>query len=547
MPGVEKCGRAHASVGTPRRLLLALGVLSSFIGCATPTTPRNVIVVLVDTLRADRLGAYGNTRGLTPFLDSLGGHSYVFRNAYSQAPWTSPSVAALFTSRLPSELGIVAFQSNIEERETALAEVLRDHGYRTGAFLAHWFLVGHGFEQGFDVFQQWHYQGEPKTRGPHLNEQALAWLDGRAANQRSSRSTSVHYPEPHVPYAPPADALDRAFAWNDRSPLFVYLHYPEPRVPYAPAADALDRPFAWLEEDAVSGRSPVFMYLHYTEPHVPYLPPADALKRVRGDGVAPDVNAINALVVKKGGAPSALTAAQLHDVTDLYDGEVASLDATLSALFDGLQARHLLDNAVVVVTADHGEGFQEHGYVGHGNTLFNDLVHVPLLISVPGMSTRIDVDEPVALIDVAPTVLDLVGITAPSSFEGHALGPVMRRAGASWLGPLRGLWAGAPDANRPLFTERSAALVVFPQHERGVVIGTEKYIAARGRAGEFYDLAADPEERQPDALSAADRDRLRAALAEWPNHLDHGVAAATAAPVDAETRERMRAVGYGDE
>jgi arylsulfatase A-like enzyme len=543
MPGVGSCRRAHAFARASRCLLVAIGALVSLIGCAKPIPPRNVIIVLVDTLRADRLGAYGNTRGLTPFLDSLAGRAYVFHNAYSQAPWTSPSVAALFTSRIPNELGIVTFASNVQERETVLAEVLHDHGYSTGAFLAHWFLLGRGFEQGFDAFQQRRFAGERKTRGTHLNDQAFAWLDRGAANERSRH---LHYPEPHVPYAPPADALDRAFAWNERSPLFTYLHYPEPHVPYAPPADALDRAFAWLDQRG-SGESPIFLYLHYTEPHVPYAPPGDALKRVRGDGVTPDLNAVNALIVNKNRAPSALTAAQLHDVTDVYDAEVASLDDTLRALFDGLKARHLLDDAVVVVTADHGESFQEHGYVGHGNSLFNDLVRVPLLIALPGMPARIDVDEPVALIDVAPTLLDLVGITAPNSFEGQTLRPAMLRGATRWLGPLRRLWAGAPDDDRPLFTERSAALVVNPQHERAVVIGREKYIAASGLAGEFYDLAADPEEQRPDALSAADRDRLRRALAERTDHLDHGSAVPTSAPIDAETRERMQALGYGDQ
>lgn len=319
MAGAEKCGRAHASARARRRLSVAvLGALLCAIGCTTPSVPPNVIVVLVDTLRADRLGAYGDTRGLTPFLDSLAGRSYVFHNAYAQAPWTSASVAALFTSRLPSEVGIVSFASTVQERETALAEVLHDHGYGTGAFLAHWFLLGHGFEQGFDVFQQRHFSREPKTRGTHINEQAFAWLDERAASDRSPLFNYPHYAEPRVPFAPHANALDLAFAWNDRSPLFMYLHYPEPHVPYAPPADAFDRAFAWLDEPA-SGRSPVFMYLHYIEPHVPYAPPPDALKRIRPDAAPPDLNAINALVVNKNRAPSTLTAAQVQDMTDMYD------------------------------------------------------------------------------------------------------------------------------------------------------------------------------------------------------------------------------------
>jgi arylsulfatase A-like enzyme len=447
------------------------------IGCREPPPPNVVIVVVADALRADRLGAYGNRQGLTPFLDSFAARAYVFRRAYSQAPWTGASVASLFTSRFPSQLGITSFRSLLGPEEHTLAEALHEHGYSTGAFIAHWFLRGTGLEQGFDVFSQYSAWSQRKTRAPALNKGVLAWLD------RSRREGQ-----------------------------------------------------------------PLFLYLHYLETHAPYLPPPAALQRVLDGREAPKLDTMNRdlMTPKKF---QRFSAAEMRQAMDAYDAEVASLDDSLGELFSELTARGLLAHAVVVFTADHGEAFQEHGYYGHGASLFNELLHVPLIIGVPGLATRVDVDESVALIDVAPTVLELAGAPACRSFEGRTLTGTMRRAGPSWLGPLRVLWDREDGTDRPILSERAADFErsVLPEHERALILGTTKYIAAPGYEGQFYDLETNPDERDGGSVSAEDRERLRRGFDDLTRDIGQRAVASKSLPLDPQTRERLRALGYLDE
>src|SRR5205085_2762249 len=185
-----------------------------------------------------------------------------------------------------------------------------------------------------------------------------------------------------------------------------------------------------------------------------------------------------------------------------------AVDAGLGQLFQLLERERFLENAVVVLTADHGEGFWDHGTVGHGSSLFDELIHVPLIMLVPGNDTHVDVDEVVSLVDVAPTVLDLAEIARPASFEGRSMRALM--VAPSWrnlFGLIRRLrtrsWSGTAYSDMALNEESARKLVAAtrgPQHLRAVVVGPAKLITTLGGDVQYYDLARDPHEKGTAAL-----------------------------------------------
>jgi len=466
-------GAAVRGIWRCRCSLVAAVSLALLCGAACTRSPApNALIILVDTLRAGRLGAYGNERGLTPFLDSLAKRAVVFRNAYTQSSWTSPSVATLFTSRYPSQHRIVSFRSPLADEEITLAEVLAARGYESGGFSANFLLSPHfGYWQGFS-----HKQVFPRARGK---------VD--MANPSKARASRVNY---------------AALSWLEQRP---------------------------------SATKPYLLYLHYLEPHIPYAPEQAYLDHVLAGRAAPDRGQVNASMYF--GKQTAWTSEQLQAAEDYYDAEIMSVDNAIRELFDALAERHALDNTVVVITADHGEEFQEHHGMGHGRTLHQEVLHIPLLFLLPGQQERIDVDAPVSLVDVAPTILDLLGVAAPASFAGSSLRPLMKPA-------ARGQSAAADGV---VFAELLKQVPGSDQliHQRAVITGATKLIEGEGEA-QFYDLATDREERDPDALAAAERTRLRDTLATFDRRFSAAPGQATQAAPDEDTLERMRALGYTD-
>jgi arylsulfatase A-like enzyme len=470
------------------RVLLLASLLAA-TGCrggaAPPTARPNVLVVVIDTLRADRLGVYGNTRGLTPFLDGLAAHGHVVRRARAQAPWTNPSVASILTSRYPSQHGVVDYRSVLPAAELTLAEVLTAEGYATGAFSANG-LIGEslGFGQGFDRFEA-HLltKGDDPAylripvRADRIGAEALAWLDG-------------------------------------------------------------------VRRDGPAG-APIFLYLQLMEPHAPYAPPPALLERVRGD--APPVDLRRASEAMFIDTVDPVDGAELREIRDAYDASVLAVDEALRGLFGALEARGFFENAVVVVTADHGEEFQEHGGRGHGRTLFDETIRVPLIVVATGRPGPGVVEHLVSLVDVAPTILELVGISVPSRFAGASFAADLdsgtwsrlRRAVAdlSSRGP-------APASYSELLVPPGGEAARGTSHERALVVDDEKLICWRDGERRFYDLAVDPGEEQPNIVEDPDRVRLEARLREVRAYAERDPSPAEVRMPDARTREALEALGY---
>ncbi|MBX3025596.1 sulfatase [bacterium] len=469
------------------RALRALALLALLLpaGCSrTPATPPNIVLVLIDTLRPDRLGVYGNTRGLSPFLDELAARSTVFDNAYAQSSWTSASVASLFTSRYQSQTGVTSFSSVLPAEEDTLAEALRAGGYDSGAFVANFLLRANlGYDQGFATFDNY------------------ARIDPTTPGQIEKAS---------------ADRINReALAWLDHRPI----------------------------------QAPRFLYLHYMEPHVPFAPRPEALATVMGDQPLPDAAAVNQAFRIWTLVDFSKDPALMQATKDLYDAEVLSIDMALRELFTELGRRGVLDDAIVVVMADHGEEFLEHGLIGHDKTLYEEVIRVPLIIHLPGQRARYDVRRNVSLVDVAPTLLDLAGIARPAAYEGRSLAPLLRRGrdGAWSLAGLRNWFAARTAGEPPVVSEliKVANATRYSPHERAVIIGSDKMIAGVDGQREFYELASDPAERHGDAVAAP----VRAALERVTEPLQAAAAhggdgTGGAAVIDEDTKERMRALGY---
>jgi len=340
----------------PLRGCIALALIAFALGCERP--PKHLVLITVDTLRADRIGAYGYPAAKTPVIDSLANESIRFDRAYSHASLTKPAVASLLTGRLADEHGVYHNQGRLNPEVRTLAEYLSDQGFETAAFIGNYILRrGHGLERGFASYTEEFVAMELKRPIPEnpagvLVDEALEWAASRPPDRRLF--LWLHLLEPHGPYTPPD---------FERPPEVAG----EPELP---------------ESRSQSGRHAI--------PRYQWL----------GHG-------------------------RLSEYLLRYDGEIADVDRHLATLMDGLREIGILEDSVVVFSADHGEAFGEDDlYCAHGEGLDDVLLRVPLLLRIPGRSPAVRNDL-VRLIDVMPTVLESLGV----AFEGLPGETILRDRG----------------------------------------------------------------------------------------------------------------------
>ena len=367
----------------PRPRALALLCLLALAGCRGSPPLDLLLLISVDTLRADHLGAYGDTRGLTPHLDALARQSQVFDAAYAPAPFTLPSVAALLTGRYPESLGVLSNVSRLPDGTPTLATELQRRGWRTAAVVSNLALgrkagLAAGFERYDDdlpqreAVRQW-----PERVAAATTDAALAALDERIGPGRIF--LWVHYVDPHGPYTPPAGYRER------------YLEAERQRFD-----GARELPVGARGGDGLSA-----------------LPTYQFVEGVRDVGF-----------YRAG-----------------YAGEVDYVDAEIGRLLEGVRSRGLAERSLVVFTADHGESLGEDElWFDHRDFLSDALVRVPLLVRRPGAAPgrRADV---ASLVDLYPSLLKLLEDAAPgASHPGRdLLAPRAARAtGRSYLASLRG-------------------------------------------------------------------------------------------------------------
>jgi arylsulfatase A-like enzyme len=387
------------------------------------TRARNVLLIVIDTLRADHLGAYGYARPSSPHIDAFARQAALFEHGYSHAPWTMPSVASMFTSLEPKDHGISDWQQPLDLHLLTLAEQLQAHGYRTEGYVSHGVLARlYQFDQGFDVYDS-------------------SVVDGRL----------------------PRD-ITTAREVTDL------------------AVRALERPLP----------QPFFLWVHYFDPHDAYLNHAEH--------------------------PFGLAA------IDRYDSEIAYTDVQVGRLLGALERAGRRDDTVVALLSDHGEGFGAHRHLFHTVTLFDELLHIPYVLRVPGVPAQ-RVSELVRAIDLAPTLLSLLGQPIPPQFRGS---PIALDARGRFV----------VGAGRPLVAEtrRFADL-------RALRLGRYKLILDRAQGRRrLFDVEADPTEQRNLAKQRPDvAERLQALLEA---HYAQGTREAPRRTLPPDLERDLKSLGY---
>src|SRR6266480_6507208 len=314
------------------RLLHCVALLTACAGTAYSKPPAttqhpNIVLITLDTTRADRMGCLGSDRGLTPNLDSLARQSSVFSRAYSQIPLTTPSHATILTGTYPQFHHVNYMGDLLGAALPFLPDIFHRNGYRTAAFVGGLVLdpkkLAQGFERGVDTYDAgFHRRGTGGDRYQSLERRG-------------------------------AEVVARALAW-------------------------LSKPSA----------KPFFLWVHLYDPHDPYDPPEPFKSRYS---------------------------------TQPYDGDVAYTDFVVGKLLAALRTRGLFDSTLIAVMADHGEAFGEHGEKHHGIFLYDETIHVPLLIKTPRQKSNEKIAVRVGLVDVAPTILQAANLPVPAAMQGQSL------------------------------------------------------------------------------------------------------------------------------
>jgi arylsulfatase A-like enzyme len=441
--------------------------------------PPNVLLFTIDTLRANHVGPWGSRRPTSPVVSDLASRSVVFTQAIVQYPLTTPSHASILTSRYPRSHGATDNAVPIDESVILLSEVLKEHGYSTAGFVTAGFVgARYGFARGFDHFVE-------MNAGDFRTSSLIEWLEQLRIWRILWRWRSLDAS---------TAAVERWIVRERSVPFFVWVHQYAPHTPYSP-------PFRYERKwDTVQSR---------------LIPTVKRLSEVN-DGTR------------------AMSAEDRAHAVSLYDAEIEYADRMMGGVLDALDRSGQAGNTLIVFTADHGEClYDRQSYWGHGDRLYDEEVVVPLLFSAPwAIESGTSVDVQVESIDIAPTILDFLGLTPNDSFQGESLLRLLTR-------PARRSGSAAREPGPPAFSIVSGSRMI---RQAGW-----KYIEHDDPAleAELYDLESDPGETVDLIRQAPDRARaLAGVLEDWEAIVPSVRSEAPARDEDA--LKALRALGYLD-
>jgi arylsulfatase A-like enzyme len=494
LPGLAGAVAALACFAYGRELLWEHRALTR-LAAATPGAP-NVLLIVLDTVRADGLSLYGYDRDTSPNLVRLGRRGVQFDRAGATSSWTLPSHASIFTGRWPNQLAVGWFRP-LDATYPTLAEALGARGYVTGGFVANSVFchADYGLARGF-----LHYEDIPVSPVEVLRSTQLGKRLLNSIDRERYRLSALLGDELFV----------RVFGDDPRASLTGDRKKDAARI----NRDALN----WIS--AQRGR-PFFVFLNYCDTHDPYIPPLGVQRHFGRQASTQAEHATIRDWLKLDRSPRASSNIEL--VRDAFDDCTAYLDDQLGRLFNELETRGLLENTLVLITADHGELFGEHNNIfGHWSTLYSEEIRVPLLVISPGRvpSGKI-ISAPVSLRDLPATVVDLAGLGPESSFPGRSL--------ARFWDPGAGANLSAAD---PVFSEVELDRLPMDHKDklqRSLTIGDKVYICNARGDEELYNVADDPAEAHnlaglADARPALEQFRtsLKRLLADNPDPRDVG-------------------------
>jgi arylsulfatase A-like enzyme/Tfp pilus assembly protein PilF len=398
--------------------------------------PRNVVLITLDTTRADRMGFLGSKRGLTPNLDALAKQSLIFTRAYSQVPLTTSSHATILTGTYPQFHKVTGPEVPLTKELPYLPVILRQHGYATAAFVSSVILDpragGHGFDRGFVTY-------DAGFHSRRLGEDRYKTLERRGEEVVAHAS-------------------------------------------------------AWLNNHRAS---PFFIWIHLFDPHAPYDPPEPFKSRY---------------------------------ASELYDGEIAYTDSVVGKFLDELRAHGLFDDAIIVAMADHGEALGEHGERGHGIFLYDPTIHVPLLFKLPRESSGgKKIEAPAGLVDVTPTILQVLGFPIPRAIQGKSLLPAPKTNGGK-------------TSDRSIYAETDYPRQFGWSSLRSLRRGKYLFISAPRK--ELYDENSDASSEHDVASKyGAVTSTLAAALDKFRQQTASSATKSTGT-LDSQQSHQLRALGY---
>ena len=337
-----------------------------------PAGTPNVLVIVMDTVRADHVSLYGYERPTTPNLQQIAREGVTFDNDIAASSWTLPSHASMLTGRYPHEHGADG-ETPLDTRYPTLSEALRQHGYRTAGFSANLFYFTRrgGFARGFIHFEDYFYS---------LGDMFFRTLWGRIANR----------------YAPDSPRFDE--------------------LPTRKRASEVNRELIhWIDQDR---SKPFFAFINYFDAHEPYMTVPEYRDKFRDHLSLPPVSLLNhndQQVLRKDNPYlfrlSRMSPPDFQEQVDNYDRSILYMDAQIGNLFTELKDRGMDRNTLVIITSDHGEAFRDHGLLTHRNALYRELIHVPLVYWWPGrIPANVRVDRPVTAVSLPATIVDLLGV-----------------------------------------------------------------------------------------------------------------------------------------
>jgi arylsulfatase A-like enzyme len=464
-------------------------------GSSPLATGPDIVVVLLDALRADHCSTYGYARETTPRLDQLAREGVRFDRAYSVSSWTKPVVATLFSGVYPARHGNHPKNALLPDDVETLPEILRDRGYRTAVFSENNFVSPlFGYAQGVERFE---------GSDPSLYTQTIL---GHMLGQIEVRSAAL---APIINFARVLDALDpgqRDFAFD--------------------GLDLPDRVLDWFGE--LDPRERAFCYVHLLKPHAPYRVPAEFEGLWSGPGsedalMPPTVTGVGPFASAEDPG-----AERVQHLVDNYDERIRFGDHQLGQIIDGLRAAGR--DPLVVVLSDHGEEFGENGLFDHGHSLQEGVVRVPLVVSWPGRFTSGSVVDAVTrLIDLPASLLAWAGFDVPEAFDGLPID----------------LAGGSEVPSRPVLLELEHGPGFGAQGLLREQIKLVRSEQGGRRVSEVFDLFSDPQELRSLAVGGEDPlVWLEAELDELLELLQGRTTWSGETTIDRATEERLRALGY---
>ncbi|PCR90468.1 sulfatase [Natrinema ejinorense] len=480
---------------------------------------KNVIILVLDTFRAKEFEVAADL----PTFSSLRENGATFENAFTAAPWTLPSHASLFTGLHSSSHGANAGHKHLAEGPVTLAEVFRSNGYETVAVSNNtWISEEFGFGRGFDEFRKtWQYvQSDVDLGRIARTEEGIAKLTalGRelvTGNPLVNVTNAIYGQFVRKQYD---DGAKQTNEWIE----------------------------TWLTERTDS--SPFFLFVNYLEPHLEYHPPKEFAERF----LPSDISYEEAMDVPQDAwgyiaGTVEMSEQDLEILRCLYRAEIAYLDQQIGELKALLEEQNEWEDTLFVVTGDHGENIGDHGLMDHQYCLYDTLLHVPLLTHGGEFTGGREIDDLVQLTDIAPTLLDAVGIEAPEfrdqmqgrSFHPDADTEPREYAFAEYMAPQPSM-----DALEKRVGDLPDGVYEYDRSLRAIRSTEWKYIRGSNGSEELYNVADDPEESEN--LVKANPEKvaeLESTLDDWLQSFDHADADGTVSMRD-ETKERLEDLGY---